>query len=288
MLFVVASALGNSFFPERDALQLIAWSGLIILPFPILATAWFVREGPLPPRATTASVDWRGGLRIMLANKPYMRILGSYFANGLANAFPITLMFFYVKQVIERPDWTAIFLAAYFVAAIAGTPVWLWISGRLGKHLAWRYGLILAILAFAIIPFLGSGDTIAFLAVTLIAGFTLGADLAMPASMLADAVDQDTLESGKQRTGIYFAVWGMAAKAAAALVVGGSLTLLDAVGFVPDMYNHPEAILVLALLFGACPVGFKLIALAIVWKYPLTADRQAELRSALSAKPPTA
>jgi GPH family glycoside/pentoside/hexuronide:cation symporter len=83
--------------------------------------------------------------------------------------------------VIERPDWTAIFLAAYFVAAIAGTPVWLWISGRLRKHLAWRYGLILAILAFAIIPFLGSGDTIAFLAVTLIAGFTLGADLAMPA-----------------------------------------------------------------------------------------------------------
>jgi Na+/melibiose symporter-like transporter len=54
------------------------------------------------------------------------------------------------------------------------------------------------------------------------------------------------------------------------------------------MYNHPEVILVLALLFGACPVGFKLIALAIVWKHPLIADRQAELRSALSAKPPTA
>jgi Na+/melibiose symporter-like transporter len=215
----------------------------------------------------------------MLSNKPYLRILACYFANGIANAFPVTLLFFYVKQVIERPDWTAIYLAVYFVAAIVGTPIWMFVANRLGKHVAWRYALILAILAFSIVPFLGSGDVIPFLFVAMVAGITLGADLAMPASMLADVVDQDVLETGKQRTGIFYAVWAMAAKAAAALVVGISLKLLDVVGFVPDMYNGDQALLVLAFLFGVCPIIFKILALSVVWRYPLTADRQAQLRA---------
>lgn len=284
LLFVVANQSGTAFFPERDALELIALVGLLILPVPIIATVLFVRERPVPVLRRDAEGNWRAGVRLMLANKPYLRILACYFANGLANAFPVTLLFFYVKQVIERPDWTAIYLAVYFVAAIIGTPIWMFVAHRLGKHVAWRYALILAIVAYASVPFLGSGDAIAFLFVTLVAGLTLGADLAMPASMLADVVDQDVLETGKQRTGIFYAVWAMAAKAAAALVVGISLKLLDVVGFVPDMYNGDDALLVLAILFGVCPIVFKILALAVVWRYPLTAARQAQLRAEIQER----
>ena len=251
---------------------------------PIIATALFVRERPMPAKRAGGDAGWRSGMRLMLSNKPYLRILAYYFVNGIANAFPVTLLFFYVKQIIERPDWTAIYLAVYFVAAIAGTPVWMFVAKRLGKHLAWRYALILAIFAFAIVPFLGSGDTIPFLFVAIVAGVTLGADLAMPASMLADVVDQDVLETGRQRTGVFFAVWAMAAKAAAALVVGISLKLLDVVGFVPDMYNDADALLVLAILFGVCPIVFKVLALGAVWRYPLTAARQARLRAEILAR----
>lgn len=155
----------------------------------------------------------------------------------------------------------------------------MFVANRQGKHLAWRYALMLAILAFSVVPFLGSGDVILFLFVTTVAGITLGADLAMPASMLADVVDQDILETGKQRTGVFYAVWAMAAKAAAALVVGISLKLLDLVGFVPDMYNGDTALLVLAILFGVCPILLKIVALGVVWRYPLTAERQARLRA---------
>ncbi|MBT3929838.1 MAG: MFS transporter [Rhodospirillaceae bacterium] len=279
LLFIVANQSGTAFFPERDALELIALVGLLLLPIPIIATALFVRERPVPAMRADPDANWRSGIRLMLANKPYLRILACYFVNGIANAFPVTLLFFYVKQVIERPDWTAIYLAVYFSAAIIGTPIWMFVANRLGKHVAWRYALILAILAFSSVPFLGSGDAIPFLFVAMVAGLTLGADLAMPASMLADVVDQDVLETGKQRTGIFYAVWAMAAKAAAALVVGFSLKLLDVVGFVPDMYNGDDALLVLAILFGVCPIMFKILALSAVWRYPLTAERQAQLRA---------
>ncbi|MDA0785885.1 MAG: MFS transporter, partial [Proteobacteria bacterium] len=284
LLFLVANQRGTAFFPERDALALMGLAGLLLLPIPIIATALFVRERPMPAKRAGGDAGWRSGMRLMLSNKPYLRILACYFVNGIANAFPVTLLFFYVKQIIERPDWTAIYLAVYFVAAIAGTPVWMFVAKRLGKHLAWRYALILAIFAFAIVPFLGSGDTIPFLFVAIVAGVTLGADLAMPASMLADVVDQDVLETGRQRTGVFFAVWAMAAKAAAALVVGISLKLLDVVGFVPDMYNDADALLVLAILFGVCPIVFKVLALGAVWRYPLTAARQARLRAEILAR----
>lgn len=283
LLFVVANQLSASYFPERETLKLIAWMGIALLPIPLLFTAWKIRERPLPERQPRSRVNWRAGVRLMLANKPYMRILSCYFANGLANAFPLTLFFFFIKQVLEQPDWAAIYLPVYFITAIAGTPLWLFIANRYGKHIAWRLALMMAIAAFSIVPFLGSGDAIPFLFVTFVAGLTLGADLAMPASMLADAVDQDVLETGRWRTGVYFAVWGMAAKFAAALVVGVSLEWLDIVGFVPDMYNDAAALLALSVMFGICPIIFKLIALAVIWTYPLTADRQAELRAALLA-----
>ena len=106
----------------------------------------------------------------------------------------------------------------------------------------------------------------------------------MPAAMLADVVDQDVLATGRQRTGIYFAVWAMAAKLAAAAAVGVSFPILDWVGFVPDMYNEPGALLTLSILFGVCPVVFKLVAVTFVWRYPLTAARQAEIRRAITAQ----
>ena len=284
VLFVVANQFSPSYFPERETLKLMAWVGIAILPIPVLFTAWKMRELPLPRRSAPVPISWRVGLGLMLANKPYLRILGSYFANGIANAFPLTLFFFFIRQVLERPDWAAVYLPVYFFAAIAGTPLWLFLANRYGKHIAWRVALLMAVAAFSLVPFLGAGDVIPFLFVTFVAGLTLGADLAMPAAMLADAVDHDSLETGQRRTGIYFAVWGMAAKFAAALVVGVSLEWLAFAGFVPNLANDAAVLRALSVMFGICPIVFKLVALALVWNYALTAGRQAELRAALAAR----
>jgi glycoside/pentoside/hexuronide:cation symporter, GPH family len=284
VLFVVANHFSPSYFPERETLKLMAWVGIALLPIPVLFTAWKVRELPLPRRSAPVPISWRVGLGLMLANKPYLRILGSYFANGIANAFPLTLFFFFIRQVLERPDWAAVYLPVYFFAAIAGTPLWLFLANRYGKHIAWRVALLMAVAAFSLVPFLGAGDVVPFLFVTFVAGLTLGADLAMPAAMLADAVDHDSLETGQRRTGIYFAVWGMAAKFAAALVVGVSLEWLAFAGFVPNLANDAAVLRALSVMFGIFPIVFKLVALALVWNYALTARRQAALRAVLAAR----
>jgi len=270
--------------PEADALELIAWVGIILLPIALGATLLTTRERPLDASIARADIRWKDGVRVMFGNRTYLRILGCYLFNGIANALPVTLIFFFVRSVLEAPEWTPIILALYFIAAICGTPLWLYFARRWGKHISWRIALLAAAATLVFVPLLGAGDVGWFLAFALILGVTLGADLAMPAAMLADVVDQDVLATGRQRTGIYFAVWAMAAKLAAAAAVGVAFPILDWVGFIPDMYNEAGALLTLSILFGLCPVFFKLLAVVFVWRYPLTAERQTEIRDAIAAQ----
>ena len=270
--------------PEADALELIAWVGLILLPIALVATLLTTRARPLDTSMARADIRWKDGMRVMFGNRTYLRILGCYLFNGIANAVPVTLIFFYVRSVLEAPDWTPIILALYFGAAICGTPLWLYWARRWGKHISWRIAMLVAAATLVFVPLLGAGDVGWFVVMAVILGVTLGADLAMPAAMLADVVDQDILATGRQRTGIYFAVWAMAAKFAAAAAVGVALPILELAGYVANMYNKTGALLTLSLLFGLCPVFFKLLAVLFVWRYPLTAARQAEIREAIAAQ----
>jgi len=283
LLFWFANSRG-AFNPEASALELIAWVGLALLPVTLVATLRKVREPPIDVSRRRDDIRWKDGVRVMFGNRTYLRILGCYLCNGIANALPVTLIFFFVRSVLEAPEWTPIILALYFLAAICGTPLWLILANRLGKHKSWCIALLVAAGTLVFVPLLGPGDVMWFLAIAIIVGVTLGADLAMPAAMLADVVDQDILATGRQRTGIYFAVWAMSAKLAAATAVGFSFPILDWVGFTPDMYNEAGALLVLSILFGLCPVILKLLALLFLWRYPLTAARQAEIRQAITAQ----
>ena len=51
--------------------------------------------------------------------------------------------------------------------------------------------MLWACLMFAWVPFLGPGDTMAFAVICVLSGASLGADLAIPASMQADVIDLD-------------------------------------------------------------------------------------------------
>ena len=74
----------------------------------------------------------------------------------------------------------------------------------------------------------------AFAAICVLSGASLGADLAIPASMQADVIDLDRVVSGRRRTAFFFALWSMASKLALAMAVGIAFPVLGAIGFTPD------------------------------------------------------
>lgn len=82
-------------------------------------------------------------------------------------------------------------------------------------------------------PFLGEGDLLAFTIICGPSGLSLGADMALPASIQADVVDLNSETSGQQRTGLFFALWSMATKLWLALAIGIAFPLLDLIEMRP-------------------------------------------------------
>jgi Na+/melibiose symporter-like transporter len=273
--------LGIAAGDQGRVLAALAWIMLPLLPLALLALLLVVPEGD--PGGRTP-LDLRRGLALAWANRPFRRLIGAYFLNGIANGLPATLFLIFTADRLLLPQSAGPLLLLYFLAGIAAIPLWLRLSYRLGKHRAWAVAMLWASAAFVWVPLLGPGDYWGFVLICLLSGLSLGADLALPASLQADVVDLDWLESGRRRTGLFFAVWSMTTKLSLALAVGIAFPILELAGFRAGGANSAIALGTLAALYGLVPVAIKLAATALVWNFPLTEAVQGETRRRLEER----
>lgn len=256
---------------------LAALYGFLLVSLPLaLVILW--RQVPEPRGLTLTPIDWRQSLGLLRGNRPFRRLLLAYLLNALANGLPATLFLFFVAQVLQAERLGGVFLLVYFLSAVMALPLWLRFSRGHSKHRVWCVSMVGASLAFLSAPWLGAGDVWAYAVICVLTGACLGADTALPASIQADVVDEDTAAGGGYRAGLYFGLWGMATKLALALAVGLALPLLQLADFSAQGPNSPRALLALALLYGGLPVLIKLAAVACVWNFPLDRQRHIELR----------
>ncbi len=268
----------------RNALYGIAVAVVVTLPILIAPALLAVKEPP-PDRLDRPPVTLWQGLAIVWANKSFIRLVVCLVFFATAISMTASLSFFFVQHVMEEPfDRYAMFVLVYYLSSTAAIPIWLRISYRLGKHRTVVLGLIWLSIWSAPIPLLGPGDFGIFFFLMIMKGSSIGSLIFLPASMAADIVDIDTLESGEQRTGLYFSLWGMVTKGAGALGVLIATNVVVWFGFDPAIdANTPTAKLAVACLYSLIPAGIALIALPLLWRYPLTEERQKELRARIEA-----
>ncbi len=188
-------------------------------------------------------------------------LVGAFFINSLANAIPATLFLLYIDGCLNEKDSTGLLLLLYFVSGIVALPVWVYVSHHIGKRLAWISSMLLASAAFSFVPFLGEGDLTLFTLICIISGFSLGADMALPASMQADIVERND-----GMAGVLFGIWAMITKLSLALAVGIGFMLLGSAGYNVHAPSANDQ-LILSLLYGALPVVLKIIAIGMIIRY---------------------
>jgi Na+/melibiose symporter-like transporter len=193
-----------------------------------------------------------------------------FLASGVASAIPATLVLFFVQDVLGRPDLNGIFLALYFAFGALGMPVWVGLSRRVGKKASWLAGMVMSILAFVWAFLLGPGEVVAFGMVCALSGIAYGAELALPASLLADLADEDGSGPGG-RQGAYFGFWQLVEKLNLALAAGLALPLLGWAGYQPGTPQAQGGDL--SAMYALVPCMLKTIALWALWRAPL--DRRA-------------
>lgn len=234
------------------------------VPLLVAAVALTVLAGPRVGAAAVAEALRIGDVLRPLRNPRFRRLAAIFLVNGVAAAIPATLVLFYVADVLQRPDLTALFLVLYFVAGAAGMPAWVRIAAHTGKARAWLLAMVLAVAAFISAWFLGPGDVTAFAIVCVLSGLAFGADLALPASLLADVIDDDEGRDGRP-DGAYFGLWHLLEKLALALAAGLALPLLQVLGYAPGAVAGAGS--ALSWVYALLPCAIKLAAALMLWLF---------------------
>lgn len=230
------------------------------------ACAAITLGGTPPVTALRANAVDATSLRVLLvrplAVPAFRKLLAVYILNGIAASIPATLVLFFIADVLQAEAHQGTFLALYFIAGAAGMPLWVRLSARVGKPRAWLVAMIVAVVAFIWAAQLKSGDTAAYATICVMSGLALGADLALPPSLLADVIGR----SGSMTSaGSYFGLWTLATKLNLALAAGIALPLLAALGYVPGSHNA-AALFALGAVYAFVPCLLKVAAMAaLVW-----------------------
>jgi len=254
----VPEALSQAVGIERA----LAWFAIGFVPILALCTLVAVRGSP---PATSAALSRTGSLLTPLRNLRFRRLAVLYLANGTAAAIPATLVLFYIDDVLQARSLAPAYLLAYFGAGALGLPLWVRLSAAIGKARAWLAAMTLALGGFACASVLGPGDAWAFFVVCGLSGLALGADLAIPPSMLADAIDHDEARGMARQEGAYFGAWNLLTKANLALAAGMSLPLLAALDYVPGHRGTAE-VRALAAVYAILPSALKALAIGLLWR----------------------
>ena len=213
------------------------------------------------PRPVSEKIDVLEGWREALAPPEIRRLLWFYLFNGTSVAVPATLVLFVMDDAIGLQASAGLYLGLYFLSGMAALPGWVALSDRIGKVRAWFAGALLASGALLMTAWVGQGDAMRWAIVCLLSGAALGADLALPPAMLADAIGP----SHRRSTGLYFGIWALVGKLSLALAAGLALPLVRLLGYQPGDASSAHA---LTGVYIVLPVALKCAAFVALRLHP--------------------
>jgi Na+/melibiose symporter-like transporter len=224
------------------------------------------------------------GLGAVLKNPHMRRLLLADAMASMPGAVMAGLFIFYQAELIGTAQFNSLALIAFYVGHIVGVPAWIRLSYRVGKHRAFAIDSLCFCLTTAAFFFPDQGDVALFIVTMFATGFAHSGLQFLIRSMAADVVDYDNLETGGQRTGLYFALLSITAKVGGALAIGVTYPLLDAVGFDAQGNNGADTLFAFRMIYLTVPVLAMLLAFLAIRGFGLDQLQQAALRRRIAAR----
>jgi GPH family glycoside/pentoside/hexuronide:cation symporter len=273
----------------------IGYRGMALAFGAVTAISFFVsllgsREDP-SRHTGEESVPLGKAIRASLVNRSFAWFLLANLGKEFVFLIVVAALPFYAKYALRLRDipggldaatQEALLLGVPFILAVPGLFVWTKITQRIGSRKAW----IAAQLAF--IP----GLLIMLLARSFTAGIvgTCVLVLGLPGLLMlynlliADVIDEDELNIGHRREGMYFGMNGAIIRlafSAEGLLIAGFLGLT---GYDPALAVQPvSAEWGIRFLMAGAPVLACLVTVFALWRYPLHGERLAAMRAKLEA-----
>jgi Na+/melibiose symporter-like transporter len=222
----------------------------------------------------------------------FLGLMLTYIAWGVSTALGLHLATYFWFATNEQLVFWGIGAG---VGIFVGLPFWAKAASRLDKKPTFMWGIAIFTVFTAVPPFLklagvwpalGSSLYIPLWVLTtgVAAHFGVAAAMVTGRSMMADVTDQDALEYGRRREGIFFGAISFSAKAS--FGVGSQIAgfVVDAVGLTPNQPAAevaPQVVQALGLTLGGFILFFCGGSLLFFSRYQLSRERHAEVQAAL-------
>ncbi len=243
--------------------------------------------------ATQEKIPFWSSAKATFRNRNFMFLMACVISTCLG-VFMITALgtfinIYYVCGGDEKQAATIMALGGtvYTFAGLLSVPILTFVSGRIGKKKTLLWGLGFALFGTLIkwFTFTPENPYLQFIPLALMAPSLQSLWMLSP-SIVADICDEDELESGNRREGMYSAVYGYLMKIGVSLALLITGFLLNATGFDVDLGGEqlPRTILNLRLCFTLIPSAGLLFALIFVTRIKISPARAAEVKRQLDER----
>jgi GPH family glycoside/pentoside/hexuronide:cation symporter len=286
----IAMKLGQTDSSELDfrSLGVSAVVCAIALPLATLIAVLHTPNGVAapPPQTTAKRPGLAGTYNAIRRNGPLLRLLAAFLPVNLLGGMAGGVAYLYLDTYLGLGKQFPAIMALALLASIAGIPFWIALSARYERHRVWAASLAIGAVVCAVFMMLSPGPLalpLAFVLYPLLIFTLIGAVIVY--AMSADIVDYGRIVTGEDHAGLYGSLFAFLQKSLMGVSAAAGLALAGVCGFDATAATQTASGVVGIKLAGALLPAVGLFGAAlIIWNYPLTRARIAEVQAQLGLR----
>jgi len=267
----------------EETASAIGWFMIIVLPLTAIICLMSVPERETLNRP---HLGFKKGAALVFRNMALLRLLIANSLLSFSTYFVQGLFVFFVSYTLNLEGRIGFILIFLVIGGLIGLPVWIKLSENWSKHGAMQMAVTAGAVAPLLLLILPPGSVALTTAAFLLVGLNTSANEFLPRAMMADVCDQDHLQSGSERMGLYYSLLQLSSKFASGIGIFIGFSFLAVFGFDPELGldNTIEALQRLRYLIVALPVVAYAIVIGLMWRYPISRERQHEMRGIIEER----
>lgn len=282
------NVFGVWFEDIRAGYALVAAIWAVTLAIPLLVLFKHIEEPDYEPSTRPDTIHPVKTFKQVFSNRPF-RLAATIYLLSFATVDVILVVFvrFLIDYVRVVPGFDNLTLALVLGIAFVTMPGVVKLMRRYGKRQTYIGSMSMMAVVMLIISQVPPGGQNWILIAAVFAGLGFGAANAVPWAIVADVVEEDELNTGKRREGLYFGYLVFFRKLASAVAIFAVGQVLEATGYVSSttgsaFIEQPQAALnALRFFVGVAPAIMLSLSTIAAWRYPLSRERFNEIQSEL-------
>ncbi len=242
------------------------------------------------------SMPFLEGVKVAFGNRAFRYVTGIYLLSWLVVQTVSTIVIYFMTYWLRRPDMVSLVILSVQGSALIWLFIWTAVSRRVGKKGVYYRGMIFwIVVSFGLFLVQPSWPSWVIVVLGVLAGVGVATAYLVPWAMLPDVIEEDELETGKRREGVFYGFFVLLQKLGLALGLFLVSQALNLAGYITPPANvttpieQPDsALFAIRLMIGPVPALILAAGMLLVYLYPITKAKHEETLRELARRRATA